>query len=202
MLVLKYNLKSYMLVPAKADFDIAVQKLLDAGFTPAPWSYGSCDPRRLEGNEELQRIHRKCIPQWETVDNNSVRFQFPDPDKHSTKVVLLRSTYVGLSPPMDEASTARYHRFNHLYYPEKILLLENFIKTLLKEPRMGAWRSCLKCWAIPYLYGMLMIEDSALDMSDDEQVKEWFNKNIRRYEGGVDRTTVSKRVGRVWRDNE
>lgn len=101
---------------------------------------------------------------------------------------------------MDEASTARYHRFNHLYYPDKILLLENFIKTLLKEPGMGAWPSTLKCWAIPYLYGMLMIEDSALDMSDDEQVKEWFNKNIRRWEGGFDRMTVSKRVGRVQRD--
>ena len=189
-----------MLVPADADFNTAVQKLLDAGFTYAPWSYGSIDPRRLEGNEELQRIHRESIPEWEELDNNSVRFQFPDANKHSAKVVLLHGTYVGLSPPVDAASAARYHRFDHIYYPDKVLLLESFIKTLLKDPRMGAWRSSLQCWAITYLWGMLMIEDSALDTSDDEQVKEWFNKHIRRWEGGLDRTTVSKRVGRVWRD--
>ncbi|MCJ1362430.1 hypothetical protein MMC16_001533 [Acarospora aff. strigata] len=189
-----------MLVPAEAGFDIAVTKLLDAGFTYAPWSYGSVDPRRLEGNEELQRIHRESIPEWEKLDHNSVRFQFPDPNEYSSKVVLLRSTYVGLSPPMDAASTARYHRFNHIYYPDRILLLESFIKTLLKDPKWGAWRSSLQVWAISYLYGMLMIEDSALDTSDDEHVKEWFNKHIKRWEGGLDRTTVTKRVGRVQRD--
>lgn len=188
-----------MLVPAEADFDIAVNKLLDAGFTYAPWSYGSVDPRRLEGNEALQRIHRESIPEWEKLDNNSIRFQFPDPNKYSAKVVLLDSTYVGLSPPTDAASTAKYHRFNHVYYPEKVLLLESFIKTLLKEPRMGAWQSSLQCWAVSYLYGMLMIEDNALDTSDDEKAKEWFNKHIRRWEGGLDRTTVTKRVGRVQR---
>jgi len=83
-----------------------------------------------------------------------------------------------------------------VYYPDKTLLLESFIKTLLKTP-MGTWRSSLTTWAICYVYSMLGVEDSALDFCGDEKVIEWFNENIRRSTGGIDRTTVTKRFGRA-----
>lgn len=185
-----------MLIPSDADFDLAVRKLETAGFRQTPWSYATVDPQRLEGDEELQRIHQAAIPKYIMLDNNSVRFQFPRSKLYHTKVVLLRSAYVEMQPPTNPTSMRRFTCRKHVYYPDKTLLLESFIKTLLKTP-MGTWRSSLTTWAICYVYSMLGIEDSALDFCGDEKVIEWFNENIRRSTGGIDRTTVTKRFGRA-----
>ena len=89
----------------------------------------------------------------------------------------------------------RFSCDDNLYYPDAALLLESFVKTLLQETP-GSWRYLLEAWAIAYIYGMLMVEDTLLDPCDDEAVKLWFNENIRRGNGGLDRVTVSKRVGK------
>jgi hypothetical protein len=85
---------------------------------------------------------------------------------------------------------------DNLYYLDAALLLESFVKTLLQETP-GSWHYLLQAWAITYIYGMLMVEDTIIDSCDDESVKFWFNEQIRRGNGGLDRVTVSKRVGKL-----
>lgn len=184
-----------MLIPSESDFDLAVQKLDDAGFRRGPWSYGVIDPQLLPDDEIGRRINPMDIPGYRMLDINSVRFQFPAGSSNIERVVLLQSAYIGLSPPNNPSSMQRFHCRENLYYPEKALLLESFIRTLLQDSP-GFWRDALGVWAISYMYGMLMVEDTVLDSCDEDSVKAWFNEKIRRGKGGLDRTTVSKRVGR------
>ena len=113
-------------------------------------------------------------------------------------MVLVRSKYVGLAPPTDEASAKRFTQEDHLFYPDRELMLQSVIGTLLKD-KGTLWRGSLECWAISYLYCQLMMPDDCLDSVEDEEVKAWFNKRIRRYEGGLDRTPahIAKRRGRI-----
>jgi hypothetical protein len=90
----------------------------------------------------------------------------------------------------------RFSWEDNLCYPDAALLLKSFVKTLLQETP-GSWRYLLQAWAITYIYGLLMVEDTILDSCDDESVKSWFNKKIRRGNGGLDRVTVSKRVVKI-----
>ncbi|KAF2680207.1 hypothetical protein K458DRAFT_434587 [Lentithecium fluviatile CBS 122367] len=188
-------LNSYMLIPSESDFDLAAQKLVEAGFRPALWSYGILDPHLLPDDEITRRINPMEIPGYRMLDDNSVRFQFPAGFSGPERVVLLRSTYVCLTPPNDPLSMQRFHCDKNLYYPDKALLLESFIRTLLQDSP-GFWRDTLGVWAISYVYGILMVEDTVLDSCDEESVRLWFNEKIRRGKGGLDRTTVSKRVGK------
>lgn len=45
-----------------------------------------------------------------------------------------------------------------------------------------------------------MVDDSVLDMCGDEEAKHWFNKKILRFDGGMDRITCTKRLGKVGYD--
>lgn len=47
-----------------------------------------------------------------------------------------------------------------------------------------------------------MVEDTLLDPCDDEGVKLWFNEKVRRGNGGLDRVTLSKRVGKFQAPNK
>jgi hypothetical protein len=89
----------------------------------------------------------------------------------------------------------RFSCNDNLYYPDAALLLESFVKTLLQETP-GIRHYLLHAWAITYIYGLLMIEDTILDSCDDENVKSWFNEQICRGKGSLDRVTVSKRAGK------
>lgn len=115
-------------------------------------------------------------------------------NKGSMRVVLLPSSYVHLS--LSSTPPSRFTPSENLYYPDAELLLESFVKTRIRELDECKWTSELDMWAISYLYGMLMLADNALDSSSDEQAKMWFNQKSRRYEGRLDRTTVTMRVGR------
>lgn len=195
MIILMNVPQSYMLIPSDSDFDLAAQKLVEAGFRPAPWSYGVIDPNLYPDDEIGRRMKLMGKPGFRMLDDNSVRFQFPAGFSGPERVVLLRSAYVGLSPPNDPTAMQRFHCLKNLYYPKKDLLLESFIRTLLKDSP-GFWRTSLSGWAISYLYSILMMDDAVLDSCDEESVRLWFNQNIRREEGGLDRTTVTKRVGK------
>ena len=195
MVVLTNITQSYMLIPSKSDFDLAARKLVKAGFRPALWSYGIIDPKLLPDDEITRRINPMEIPGYQMLDNNSVRFQFPAGLTGPERVVLLRSTYVGLTPPSDLSSMQRFHCHENLYYPKKAPLLESFIRTLLQDSP-GFWRDSLGGWSISYVYGILMVEDTVLDSCEEESVRSWFNEKIRRGKGGLDRTTVTKRVGK------
>lgn len=189
-------LNSYMLIPSESDFNLAAQKLVKAGFRPAPWSYGIIDPKLLPDDEitRRRRINPMEIPGYQMLDNNSVRFQFPAGLTGPERVVLLRSTYVGLTPPSDPSSMQRFHCHENLYYPKKAYLLESFIRTLLQDSP-GFWRDLLEGWSISYMYGILLVGDTVLDSCEEESIRSWFNENIRRGKGGLN-TTVTKRVGK------
>ena len=184
-----------MLIPSESDFDLAARKLVKAGFRPAPWSYGIIDPKLLPDDEITRRINPMEIPGYQMLDNNSVRFQFPAGLTGPERVVLLRSTYIGLTPLSDLSLMQRFHCHENLYYPKKAPLLESFIRTLLQDSP-GFWRDSLEGWSISYVYGILMVEDTVLDSCEEESVRSWFNEKIRRGKGGLDRTTVTKRVGK------
>ncbi|KAI9875801.1 MAG: hypothetical protein M1830_007992, partial [Pleopsidium flavum] len=138
---------------------------------------------------------------------------FPHSLNYEERVVLLRSSYVHLTPPIEAAlpssthtfpgslSTSHFYVDNNLYYPDKVQLLESLIKVILEDKDTGylkTWQTLLRAWAISYVYGELNVENDALDVCEDADVKSWFNKAIRRDQGGLDRT-ITKRKGRIAR---
>jgi hypothetical protein len=185
-----------MFIPSESEFDIAARRLVEAGFRPATWSYGILDPQLLPDDEISRRINPWDMSGYRMLDNNSVRFQFPVKYAGPERVVLLRSTYVGLSPSTDPSLMQGFSFKENLCYPDAALLLESIIKALTEDTEKGYWQSLLAAWAISYIYGQLMVEDSVLDSCDDEHIKSWFNENIRRGKDGLDRDTITKRAGR------
>jgi hypothetical protein len=184
-----------MLIPSESEYDLAAQKLIEAGFRPASWTYAMTDPQLLRDDEIRQQTLLDGDDGYGNLDANSLRFQFPAGYFGPERVVLLRSSYVGIQPPSDPESMQRFSCDDNLYYPDAALLLESFVKTLLQKTP-GSWRYLLQAWAVTYIYGLLMVEDTILDSCDDANVKSWFNQKIRRENGGLDRVTVSKRVGK------
>ena len=192
-----------MLVIEDADFENAVQKLRSAGFRASTWSYACREPELYEGRM-LQNIYRNLTTQYSNLDQHSARFLFPldqspserGPSESSTdKVVLLPSSYAHIS--VQSTLDGRFTRDGNMFYPNGAVLLESFVRVLVREPFGGHWTSNLTMWAITYLYGDLMLDDDILDSCDDEAAKAWFNKGIRRFAGGIDRITITKRLGRV-----
>lgn len=184
-----------MLVIEDGDFDAAVEALHQAGFRDAPWSYGSTvDPQSFQ-DRKLQQIHRYTARGYQNLNNNSTRLEFPlGSEVQQQRAVLLRSSYVHLS--LSSTPQSRFTSVENLHYPDGELLLESFVRTRIRESNPGLWTLDLEMWAVSYVYGRLMLSDNALDSSPDEQAKTWFNDNIRRDSGGIDRTTVTKRVGK------
>ncbi|POR33269.1 Uncharacterized protein TPAR_06512 [Tolypocladium paradoxum] len=189
----------YMLVIEDADFEDAVQQLRSAGFQDWASSYGSLDPDFYKGKGRLmENIYRRIVKEYGNLDRNSARFLFPPEQQSTAKVVLLPSSYTHIcvkSAPDDTLT-----RDGNIFYPVGGLLLQSFVQTYLREPVMGMWTSCLDMWSISCLYGALTLGDDVLDSCDDEEAKAWFNENIRRLRGGIDRVTYTKRLGRVGYD--
>ncbi|KAH6389995.1 hypothetical protein HBI60_183800 [Parastagonospora nodorum] len=188
-------LNSFTIVPSDSEYDLAAQKSVEAGFHPAPWTYAITDPQHVRDDEIGRRTLLRGANGYGNLDANSLWFQFPAGFSGPERVLLLRSTYIGIRPPSDPESIQRFSCIDNLYYPDAALLLESFVKTLLQET-LGSWRYLLQAWAVAYTYGMLMVEDTVLDSCDDESVKLWLNKKIRRGNGGLDRIAVSKRAGK------
>jgi hypothetical protein len=78
-----------MLIPSESDYDLAVQKLVEAGFRHDPWTYGITDPHLIPDDEIGRRIKLIDFPRYRKLDDNSMRFQFPVGYSDSTRVVLL-----------------------------------------------------------------------------------------------------------------
>lgn len=86
----------------ECDLKLAEAKLLSAGCVRAPWSWGSCDPARLQAlGDNVKSIHEKSIPEYEDIDNNSVRFAFPPESVHimNEPITLILPSFVGVGPP-------------------------------------------------------------------------------------------------------
>lgn len=189
-------LNNYMLIINDDDFDTAIESLRGAGFRDAPWSYGSRIDPRLFQDKRIQAIHQSVAREYRNLDDNSARFSFPPKSGIEERAVLLRSSYTHLS--LASVPESRFTVMDKIYYPDSELLLESFVKTVVREPGWSRWVSHLEMWAIAYVYGQLMVNDTVLDSSSDEKAKAWFDDQIKRYSGGIDRTTVTKRIGRNW----
>ncbi|KAI1264971.1 hypothetical protein F5Y18DRAFT_71986 [Xylariaceae sp. FL1019] len=292
----KAFIRGYMFIVNECDRGLAEARLLDAGFVRASWSWGSCNPTRLlEHDEGTQLLHAELIPEFEDLDKNSIRFEFPPKDRGigNEPVALIPPSFVGLGPPtsgskessqgetqqevritqqgeapqreapqggallreeellqettpsagsnplsgpesrlapddpqpgegLQDAKTPEVSqnspdveqphekdgtndpRFTcvdgFLYYPRIPVLLESLIRARLRIPenKFGMWVSMLEVWAIPYLWAHTMAPEDVLDGIEDEKIKAWFNKATKRFEGGIDRVTITKRKGRLY----
>lgn len=205
--ILLLGIQSFMLVPAEKDFTAAVKKLEDAGFCRILWTYGATmDPKLLTDPTAL-RVHRRQAKKYERFDQQSVRFNFPPSFHIKETVVMLESHYVHLSPPSDGQisitpypSKPKFFVDRNLYYPNEFVLLESFIRLLLVERAAGKmindWSSLLSVWAISYICEWLDVGVDALDACEDQGVRDWYNENIMRDQGGLNRA-INKRTGRV-----
>jgi hypothetical protein len=108
---------------------------------------------------------------------------------------MLRPSFVEIAPPVQhEVDPAKFFRKGgNFYYPNKLVLLESMIKTLLKEEQPTTWETLLTAWAVSYICGYLDVDIDALDGCDDENVKAWYNAALRRDQGGLDRTWTKRR---------
>lgn len=182
-----------MIVIEDDDFDAAVISLHNAGFCDAPWSYGSIVDPAIFKDKRMQEIHRATAIGYQNLNKNSNRFVFPRESKVKERAVLLRSSYVHLS--LLATPQSEFTCIDNLHYPSSKLLLESFVRTHIRDPDISMWTTDLEMWAVSYLYCRLKLDDDVLDSSSDEGAKTWFNENILRDSGGVDRT-VTKRLGR------
>ncbi|KAH8657796.1 hypothetical protein BX600DRAFT_438982 [Xylariales sp. PMI_506] len=280
--------RGYIFIVNECDLGLAEAKLLDAGFTRAGWSWGSCNPTYLQTlSEDAQGMHEELIPEYEDIDKSSIRFAFPGKanDFSNEPVALILPSFVGLGPPLSsteirQGETEQEVKLAHpneapkevallrkeeplqqitlsaeskplpghesrleldnlqrgdglhnaetpqdlqnppdidrphekggadnpkftcvdgfLYYPSLPVLLESLIRARLRIPdNFGMWVSMLEVWAIAYLWGQTMAPYDVLDGIEDEKIKTWFNKETKRFEGGIDRVTITKRKGRV-----
>jgi len=185
---------NYVFVVDDVDFDDAVQRLRLGGFRDCSWSYGSREPSFYK-EKRLEHIYRRIVNEYSNVDRNSTRFFFPSGELGRCKIVLLRSSYahICVRSTRDEEIT----RDGNLIWPNAALLLRSFVQILVREPVDGMWTASLSTWVISYLYGQLKLSDDVLDACDDEDARAWFNERIRRFDGGLDCVTRTKRLGRV-----
>ncbi|KAK2616249.1 hypothetical protein QQS21_000884 [Conoideocrella luteorostrata] len=186
-----------MLVIEDALFETAVQQLRSLGFRDWTWSYGCVDPNFYQGRLK-QNIYRSIVHEYSNLDQNSARFLFPLEQQSTAKVVLLPFSYTHLHFELVSNNISSCD--GNIYYPDGNVLLQSFVQTLVRESVIGMWTSNLEMWSISYVYGELMFDDDVLDSCNDEEAKAWFNKNIQRFDGGIDRFTCTKRLGRVGYD--
>lgn len=198
MEVTDYN-QSYCFVVEDEDLDKAVACLHEAGLVDAPWSYGSIvDPSQYT-DQHRQLVHKRIAANYKTIDANSVRLDCPADWDNRVKVVLLPPSYVHLSLKSLDPDQVTLVSEN-LYLPNARVLLESLVRVIVTEKQSPGWEQLLIGWAIAYMYGQLNLEDGILD-SSDEEVQAWFNKRIRRHEGGLDRIS-NKRTGRLQQSSQ
>ncbi|QYT02924.1 hypothetical protein H0G86_009906 [Trichoderma simmonsii] len=100
----------YIFIVNECDRDVAAAKLLNAGCVRADWSWGSTDPATLQTmDEDVQRRHRESIPEYEDIDNNSIRFVFPPESVRTMNepIALVLPSFVKLGPPRTAALGSR-----------------------------------------------------------------------------------------------
>lgn len=186
-----------MLVVEDVDFEDAIRALRKAEFSYWPWSFGSRSPDFYKGPMK-ERIYQSILRDYKSLDEHSARFLLKKNLASETKIVLVPASYAHITVKGDSNETLIDD--SNIYLPTAARLVRSFVQTLLREPIDGMWTSTLEMWTISYLYGELMLDDDILDSCDDADAKSWFNENIRRFSGGLDRVTCTKRLGRVGYD--
>ena len=72
-----------------------------------------------------------------------------------------------------------------------MLLVEKAAGNMIND-----WSLLLSVWIISYICGWLGVGVDALDDCEGDRVRDWYDKNIMRDQGGLDRT-INKRTGRI-----
>ena len=187
-----------MLVLADEDFHHAASRLDAAGFKKTPWSFGTRRPTPIAGDEISERIHSQAIQTYRKLNENSVRYVFPYSSFQGAEtIVLIRSSYAHISPPVDEKSSSSQSRFigvqGNLYWPDAKSLLTSIIQTLLEEDGGGLWRLTLEAWAVAYLWGLQTVSADVLDQCPDQTVRQWLDETTNRNEGGLDQGPTKRK---------
>ncbi|RDL41221.1 uncharacterized protein BP5553_01200 [Venustampulla echinocandica] len=194
---------SYMLGIDDDQMDLAAKKLAGAGFERQNWPFSSSiDPSTRKDDEIYNRIHAGVRPAYAKLDANSIRFQYPNEEKCQVRTVVLPASYIHLSIPEDPISPTisnsthagpsqpPFYADGNLYFPNVVMLLESMIKVILEDDitcKQKDWQGTLCGWVISYLYGDLTLRDDVLDGCQDDRVKQWFNRNVKRETGGMSR---------------
>lgn len=92
----------------------------------------------------LRGIHQRSADIWASLDRNSVRFNFPaDSNLGTSKVILLRTSYIGITLPTTDHDP-NFQLEAGLYYPQASILLESIVKLLVKGDARDQWASLLE----------------------------------------------------------
>lgn len=162
-----------MLVIDDVDFRPAVQQLRSVGFRSSSLPYGSLVPASLHVSK-VEDLHRSVTAEYNNLDRNSVQFSFPEGEGHGSNVILLPSSYAQVSVRL--CPRERFTRDENVFYPDSALLLQSFIKTLVREPVIGMWTWTLNLWATTHIYRELGLGERSLEFLDDE-AKHWLIEN-------------------------
>lgn len=191
-----------MLVVSDEQLKEAAKKLSSAGFLDSPWSFGGKEPEFYQGKGPIfENVFHSNNKGWRDLDQHSTRFLFPPTIETRAKVALIPSSYALLD--LSTLPNEHFQRERNISYPDAQTLLRSFAKTVVRIPSDSYfWISSLSSWSLTSLYGDLMLDDDLLDDCGDEEAIAWFNEGIYRYSGGMDRTTVTKRLGKVARVSE
>ncbi|KAF4973275.1 hypothetical protein FZEAL_9374 [Fusarium zealandicum] len=106
-----------------AALDTASQRLRDAGFREAAWSYGSRDDPASYTGRHMKEIHLGIAEDYSNLDKHSTRFRFPTDEQAKARVVLVPFSYAHIT--VTPASEHRFSREGNIYYPDAPLLLES-----------------------------------------------------------------------------
>ncbi|KAK4244221.1 hypothetical protein C7999DRAFT_17493, partial [Corynascus novoguineensis] len=80
-----------------SDFDVAVESLHSAGFRDAPWPYFFLEDPETTEDEDIRERQREVALQFKSLDEHSIRFQFPLGSGIKLRAVLVPSSYANLS---------------------------------------------------------------------------------------------------------
>lgn len=175
-----------MFIVSDDKMDEAVQLLNKAKFRLRTWSIRSkADPATLP--DWLRTMHTEAAAKWMSLDRNAIKFDFPldATEFELSRVVLLRPSYIGISPPTTESEAAEFTFLDGMWIPSKYRLLESIARLRVKGDATRAWAGLLDVWVVTYIYGMTEAPDDILDNCGDQKIIDWFNENIRRFDGGL-----------------
>jgi len=178
-------LNSFMFIVSDDKMDEAVQTLNKAKFRLRTWSIASKkDPATMP--DWLRDIHMQEAAQWISLDRNAIKFDFPlDTDFNLSRIVLLRPSYIGISPPRTKSEAVEFTLLDGMWFPSKYRLLESIARLRVKGDAADAWAGLLGVWVVTYIYGMTETPDDILDDCGDQDIIDWFNESIRRFDGGL-----------------
>ncbi|GIK07626.1 hypothetical protein Aspvir_003292 [Aspergillus viridinutans] len=193
----------HMLVVRDGDYQSAIKKLSDSGFTISTPKRGP-RPGAIAEYRDPERVLQQINSGYKHLDGSSTTFNYPARCRERTEqVVLIPNSFAHLKLEPNTAGqfadAAHYDVFGNIWYPDEETLIESLVKAAIDEESLGhsIWGSLLEAW-VSMMVGYLDIQNDIIDNSDDERAVAWYSKHFGRiYEenhGPMDRR-ITKRLG-------